>query len=45
MTVLPNIEKQGAMAGMFNTWHTTLNDDSLMSSLVCPLVVSAGVLA
>jgi hypothetical protein len=41
MTVLPNIKKQGAMAGMVNTWHSTLNDDSLMSGLVCPLVVSA----
>jgi hypothetical protein len=41
MTVLPNIKQQGAMAGMFNTWHGTMNDDSLMSSLVCPLVVSS----
>lgn len=29
------------MAAMFDMWHGRLNDDSLMSALVCPQVVSA----
>jgi hypothetical protein len=31
---------QPPMAPMFNVWHSTLNDDSIMSDIVCPAVVS-----
>ncbi|WIA09638.1 hypothetical protein OEZ85_009026 [Tetradesmus obliquus] len=43
MTVLPNTADQAPMAGMFNIWHSGLNDDSLMSNLVCPLVADGSI--